>query len=180
VPVSVSVPARLPRLQHDHPLHTTDISGPPRHGEASGICELGNGIHLPLPNFQSRSPTDPENTRQIGKQTAHQIEAILTAIEGRLGVVTNFDRHPVDVIRRHVGEVCDDQIPRRLDRGGEITTKKTDRDSEAIAVASRNRQRFARPVDSRYPPPGAFGGQGQGDAAGPGTDVEHSRLVMQG
>jgi hypothetical protein len=125
VPVSASVPVPdgLTNLQHDHALHTTDIPNPARHSEISGAGELSNSIRLPLPNLQNRSPAGSEKSRKIGEQPTNKIEAIIAAIEGRYRVMTNFDRRPFNIIRRHVGEVCNDQVPRRSDRGGKVSEK---------------------------------------------------------
>ena len=170
-------PGSLPRLQHDDPLHSANVSNPPGDRKTGFFGHLRNRLRLPVPDLQNRSPTDPENARQISEQSTHQIEAILTAVEGRPRVVTNFDWHPPDIIRRHVGKVCDNHVPRRIDRGGKVTQEQRHSDSVTVAVAQRNRQRRGRSVDRRHPPPGTFGGQGQGDAAGSGTDVEHFRLM---
>jgi hypothetical protein len=48
-----------------------------------------------------------------------------------------------------------------------------------ISVAPRNRQGRERPVDCRDPPMGAFDSEGQGDAAGPRTNVKHLRFGGQ-
>jgi hypothetical protein len=116
VSVSVSVPGFLTRLQHDHPLHPAHVPHPASRGKADGRGETDNGLRLAFSNFQDRAPTRPEKTRQIGKQAAHQNEAVTAAVESRRRVMTDLDRHSPDIIRRHVGKVRYDQIPRRSDR----------------------------------------------------------------
>ncbi len=116
MPVSVSVPASLPRLQHDDPLHTANVPNPSRHCETGRRRDLGYSVSLALPNLQNCTPAGPEKARKVGEQVTHQIKAVGATVESSRRVMTDLNRYPLDIIRRHIGKVCNDQVPWRSGR----------------------------------------------------------------
>jgi len=110
------VPGFLPRLQHNDPLYTADVPNPSRHCETGGRRDLRDSVGLTLANFQNRSPARPEKSRKVGEQVTHQLKTVKTAVESSRRVMTDLNRYPFDVIRRHIGEVCNNQVPWRSGR----------------------------------------------------------------
>jgi hypothetical protein len=100
-------------LHHDDPLHPTDIPGSSRHRQTHLIGELENSLCLAITNLQHRTPAASEKAGKVVEEPTNQIEAIGTAIEGLPRIMPNFRRYPANIIRRHIREICSDQVPRR-------------------------------------------------------------------
>lgn len=107
-------------LQHHDPLAASGIPDPSSDGQTSFCGKICEPPSLIFTNLEDRPSARSEQPRQIGKQPAHQIESVHTAIESSLRIVADLRRKTVEVSRRYVGEVGHYEVPRRCNRGCEI------------------------------------------------------------
>ena len=94
-----------------------------------------------LVDLEDRAAADSEQAWYIGEERTHQIETVGAAVKRRGWVAAHLFRKPPEIRRRDVGQVGDNQVPRRCGGRREIAEDELDLDTVALDIAPRHRQR---------------------------------------